>query len=154
VAAIENSRRNPSVMLTQGRMAELARCGFPIANLDIAALGELGVLRRALAMLREGGIVLIFADGQLPQADAKRTLPCRLGRRALALPHGPQWLAQMADVPLLPLLLAPQADGHRLEALPTYPSSQAGAAVQALIDRAMALDPAPWLRWCASAGHL
>jgi len=154
VAAIENSRRNPNVMLPQGRVAELSRCGFPIANLDIAVEGELAVLRAALKILRDGGTVLIFADGQLPQADAKRTLACRLGRGALKLPHGPQWLAQMAGVPLVPLLLAPQADSHRVEALPPYPSSQAQAAVQALLDRAMALDPAPWLRWCASADHL
>jgi hypothetical protein len=135
-------------------MDELARCGFSIANLDIAKLGELGVLRRALEVLRRDGTVLIFADGQLPHAEAKRTLSCRLGRRTLKLPHGPQWLAQMAGVPIVPLLLSPQADSHRVAALPAYPSSQAQAAVQALIDHAMAHDPAPWLRWCASADHL
>jgi hypothetical protein len=154
LGVIENSRRNPSVMVSASRLAELGACGFPIADLDIARLGELSVLRRALAILRGGGTVLIFADGQLPEPGAKRTFECQLGRRPLVLPHGPNWLAHAAGVPLVPLLLKPQADNHRIVALPASPPSRAQSAVQALIDEAMALDPAPWSRWCCSADHL
>ncbi len=154
VGVIENSRRNPSVMLSARRHAELAACGFPFADLDMATLGELGAMRRALAILRDGGIVLIFADGQLPQPSAKRTLRCRLGCRPLALPCGTQWLAETAGVPLKPLWLRPERDSHGLMDLPLCLPSGAERAVQALIDTAMAADPAPWGRWCSSAAHL
>jgi hypothetical protein len=150
---IENSRRNPSVMLSPARQAELGGHGFPFADLDIATLGELGVMRRALAILRRGGMVLIFADGQLPREPGKRALNCRLGRRPLSLPQGAKWLAQTADVPLLPLLLEPQLDGHRITALGPFRPAQAQSAVQALLDTAMAAAPAPWWRWCCSASH-
>jgi predicted LPLAT superfamily acyltransferase len=153
LAVIENSRRNPSVMITPDRFADLAACGFPITDLDIANLGELGAMRRALAILRHGGTVLIFADGQLPPPGGKRALTCRLGRGTVAFAQGAQWLAETADVPLLPLLLLPQADGHRVAALPPQPPTQASRALQELIDAAMAADPAPWWRWCSSADH-
>src|ERR1700692_741486 len=91
VAVIQNSRRNPHVMLSAERHAKLADCGFPFADLDLARLGEVAAMRRALAILRDGGIVLIFADGQLPRASAKRTLTCRLGRGSFALPQGADW---------------------------------------------------------------
>jgi len=151
---IENSRRNPSVMLSPARHAALARNGFPLSDLDIATLGECGALRRALAILRRGGIVLIFADGQLPPPDARRGLVCRLGRRELRLPEGAQWLAQAAGVPLLPLLVRPQGDSHRIVGLPLEAPCNAPLAMQALIDAAMAGDPAPWWRWTCSADHL
>jgi hypothetical protein len=153
VAVIQNSRRNPDVMLSAERNAELARCGFPFADLDIARLGEIAAMRSALAVLRRGGIVLIFADGQLPQSDAKRTLTCRLGRGALTLPRGAEWLARSADVPLLPLLLRPHRDGNRMVSLSTCVPGQARSAVQALLDAAMDFDPAPWSRWCCTAEH-
>jgi hypothetical protein len=151
---IENSRRNPSVMLSPRRHAELEACGFPFADLDIATLGEVGAMRRALAILRNGGVVLIFADGQLPPPGAKRTLTCRLGHCPLALAQGAQWLAQSADVPLLPLWLRPQGDSYAVAALAPQSPSQAGSAVQSLLDATMAADPAPWGRWCSSAAHL
>jgi len=153
VGVIENSRRDANIMLTAERHAELGRCGFPFADIDLARLGELGAMRRALAILRRGGIVLIFADGQLPRLDAKRTLTCRLGRRPFPLPHGAAWLAKSADVPILPLLLHPQGDGSRIDRLPAYSPAGAQASIQALIDRAMDTDPAPWWRWCCSAEH-
>jgi hypothetical protein len=151
---IENSRLNPGVMVTPDRFSELAVCGFPMTDLDIARFGELGALRRALAILRRGGTVLIFADGQLPPPGGKRALRCRLGSRTVDFAHGAQWLAETADVPLLPLLLKPRADSHRIAALPVHPAAQAQTAVQALLDAAMAADPAPWWRWCSSADHL
>src|SRR5579862_5068360 len=118
-AVIQNSQRNPNVMLSADRHAALLRSGFPFADLDIARLGEVAALRRARSILREGGIVLIFADGQLPRPGAKRTVTCRLGAGALALPQGAQWLARSADVPLLPLLLRPERDAYRLSLLNT-----------------------------------
>jgi hypothetical protein len=153
VAVIQNSRRNPNVMLSAERHAELTACGFPFADLDLARLGELAAMRRALAILRDGGIVLIFADGQLPQADAKRTLTCRLGSGELLLPQGAEWLARSAEVPLLPLLLSPEGDGNRIVSLDARAPGDAQGALQALIDGAMDFDPAPWSRWCCSANH-
>jgi hypothetical protein len=153
VAVIQNSRRNPDVMLSTERHAQLAACGFPFADLDIARLGELAVMRRALATLRQGGIVLIFADGQLPQASAKRASTCRLGRGSVVLPQGAQWLARSAEVPLLPLLLRPRGDGNAMVSLSTCAPAQAQRALQALVDAAMDFDPAPWSRWCCSADH-
>lgn len=153
VAIIQNSRRNPDVMLSAERNAELARCGFPFADLDIARLGEITAMRRALAVLRQGGIVLIFADGQLPQSGAKRTLTCRLGRGALTLPRGAEWLARSAEVPLIPLLLRPHRDGNRMMSLSACLPGQAQSALQALLDAAMDFDPAPWSRWCCTAEH-
>jgi hypothetical protein len=152
-AVIQNSRRNPNVMLSAERLAELADCGFPFADLDLARLGELPALRRALAILRQGGVVLIFADGQLPRQDAKRTLTCRIGRGSLALPRGAEWLARSAQVPLLPLLLRPQGDGNRMVSLDARAPGDAQSALQSLIDGAMDLDPGPWSRWCCSADH-
>jgi hypothetical protein len=152
-AVIQNSQRNPNVMLSPERLARLGDCGFPFADLDLARLGELGALRRALEILRRGGLVLIFADGQLPQKDAKQALACRIGRGSLALPRGAQWLARSARVPLLPLLLGPQGDGNRIMSLDAHAPGDAHGALQSLIDRAMALDPAPWSRWCCSADH-
>ncbi len=153
VAIIQNSQRNPNVMLSADRHAALFGCGFPFADLDIARLGEVAALRRALTVLRAGGIVLIFADGQLPRPGAKRTVTCRLGAGSLVLPQGAEWLARSADVPLLPLLLRPDRDGHRLQCLNTRAPGQAPGALQALIDAAMEFDPAPWSRWCCSADH-
>jgi len=153
VAVIQNSRRNPDVMLSTERHAQLAACGFPFADLDIARLGELAVMRRALATLRQDGIVLIFADGQLPQASAKRTSTCRLGRGSLVLPRGAEWLARSAEVPLLPLLLRPRGDGNAMVSLSSYAPGQARRALQALVDAAMDFDPAPWSRWCCTADH-
>jgi hypothetical protein len=150
-AVIQNSRRNPDVMLSAERNARLADCGFPFADLDIARLGEVAALRHALAILRRGGVVLIFADGQLPPAGAKRTLTCRLGGGSLVLPQGAQWLARSADVPLLPLLLRPQGDGNRMVSLDMCAPGQAQRALQALLDAAMDFDPAPWSRWCCTA---
>jgi hypothetical protein len=152
-AVIQNSRRNPNVMLSVERHAALLRSGFPFADLDIARLGEVAALRRALSILRNGGIVLIFADGQLPRPGAKRTVTCRLGAGALVLPQGAEWLARSAEVPLLPLLLRPDRDGYRLQFLNTCAPGQAHGALQALIDTAMDFDPAPWSRWCCSADH-
>jgi 1-acyl-sn-glycerol-3-phosphate acyltransferase len=153
VAVIQNSRRNPDVMLSAERNAALARGGFPFADLDIARLGEIAVMRRASAVLRRGGIVLIFADGQLPQGSAKRTMTCRLGRGALTLPRGAEWLARSADVPLLPLLLRPHRDSNRMVSLSTCGPGQAQGALQGLLDAAMDFDPAPWSRWCCTAEH-
>jgi len=153
VAVIQNSRRNPKVMLSAERHAALFHCGFPFADLDIGRLGEVAALRRALVILREGGIVLIFADGQLPRPGGKRTVTCRLGAGSLLLPQGAEWLARSADVPLLPLLLRPDRDGYRLESLSASAPEQAQGALQALIDAAMDFDPAPWSRWCCSAEH-
>jgi hypothetical protein len=104
-----------------------------------------------LEILRRGGLVLIFADGQLPQKDTRNTLTCRLGRGSLVLPRGAEWLARNAQVPLLPLLLAPQGDGNRITSLGAHAPRDAHGAVQSLIDRAMNLNPAPWSRWCCSA---
>ena len=153
VAVIQNSRRNPKVMLSAQRHAMLADCGFPFDDLDIARLGEVAVLRRGLALLRDGGIVLIFADGQLPRPGAKRIFTCRLGAGSLVLPQGAEWLARSADVPLLPLLLRPDRDGHRLASLNACAPEHAQRGLQALIDAAMDFDPAPWSRWCCSADH-
>jgi hypothetical protein len=152
IGVIQNSRRNPHVMLSAERHVTLGDCGFPFADLDMAKLGELAAMRRALAILRSGGLVLIFADGQLPQPGA-RTFTCRLGRGSLALPRGAEWLARSADVPLLPLLLKPQGDGNRVVALNACGPSDAQRALQGLIDAAMDIDPAPWSRWCCSAEH-
>ena len=152
-AVIQNSRRNPNVMLSPERLAKLGDCGFPFADLDLARLGELGALRRALEILRRGGLVLIFADGQLPRKDTKHALTCRIGHGSLTLPRGAEWLARSARVPLLPLLLGPQGDGNRIISLDAHAPEEAHGAVQSLIDRAMALDPAPWSRWCCSADH-
>jgi hypothetical protein len=152
-AVIQNSQRNPNVMLSAERLARLTDCGFPFADLDLARLGEMGALRRALEILRRGGRVLIFADGQLPRKDAKHALTCRIGRGSLALPRGAEWLARGAQVPLLPLLLAPQGDGNRMVSLDARAPGDAHGALQSLIDRAMELDPAPWSRWCCSADH-
>jgi hypothetical protein len=152
-AVIQNSQRNPNVMLSAERLARLGQRGFPFADLDLARLGELGALRRALEILQRGGRVLIFADGQLPRKDARQALTCRIGRGSLTLPRGAEWLARNAGVPMLPLLLAPQGDGNRIISLDTRAPEEAHGAVQSLIDRAMALDPAPWSRWCCSADH-
>jgi hypothetical protein len=152
VAIIQNSRRDPHVLLSAERHAELADCGFPFADLDLARLGEIAVMRRALAILRRGGIVLIFADGQLPQPNG-RTFTCRLGRGSLALPRGAEWLARSADVPLLPLLLRPQRDGNRMVSLDACGPLDAPRSLQSLVDAAMGLDPAPWSRWCCTAEH-
>ncbi|HLH93708.1 MAG TPA: hypothetical protein VKW08_01180 [Xanthobacteraceae bacterium] len=153
VGVIENSRRDPNIMLTAQRHAELARCGFPLTDIDLAKLGELSAMRCALDILRRGGVVLIFADGQLPHADAKRTLTCRLGCRSFILPRGAEWLARTADVPLFPLLLRPEGDSSRIEQLPAFAPADARNSVQALLDAAMGTDPAPWWRWCSSAEH-
>jgi hypothetical protein len=153
VGVIENSHRDPNIMLTAQRHAELGRHGFPFVDIDLARLGELGAMRRALDILRRGGIVLIFADGQLPRAGAKRTLTCRLGCRPFTLPHGAEWLASTAGVPLLPLLLRPEGDGNRIEQLPAFAPADARNSIQALIDAAMDADPAPWWRWCCNADH-
>ena len=110
-------------------------------------------MRRALAILRDGGIVLIFADGQLPQTSAKRTLTCRLGGGTLVLPRGAEWLARSAEAPLLPLLLRPNGDGYRMVSSNACAAGDAQSALQALIDGAMDFDPAPWSRWCCSATH-
>jgi lauroyl/myristoyl acyltransferase len=152
VAVIQNSRRDPKVMLSAERHAELVDCGFPFADLDLARLGEVAAMRHALATLRRGGIVLIFADGQLPQPNGK-TFTCRLGRGSLVLPRGAEWLARTADVPLLPLLLRPQGDGNRIVALSAREPQDAPSALQSLLDAAMDLDPAPWSRWCCTADH-
>jgi hypothetical protein len=152
-AVIQNSQRNPNVMLSAERLARLADCGFPFADLDLARLGELCAIRHALAILRQGGVVLIFADGQLPRKDAARTLTCRIGRGSLTLPRGAEWLARSAQVPLLPLLLGPQGDGNRMVSLDAHAPGDAQSALQSLIDRAMDLDPGPWSRWCCSADH-
>ncbi|HEY4922043.1 MAG TPA: hypothetical protein VII40_18210 [Xanthobacteraceae bacterium] len=152
-AVIQNSHRDPAVMLSPQRQAELSAHGFPLIDLDIARLGEVGALRRALAILRAGGTALIFVDGQLPPADAKRTIACRLGRGALALADGAAWLARSANVPLLPLLVRPRHDIHGVEAMPAARAEDAARAYQALIDLAMPSDPAPWSRWAASAEH-
>ncbi len=151
-AVIQNSQRNPNVMLSPERLARLGDRGFPFADLDLARLGELGALRRALEILQRGGLVLIFADGQLPK-DAKQALTCRIGRGSLALPRGAQWLARSAGVPLLPLLLGPRGDENRIVSLDAHAPGDAHSALQSLIDRAMALDPAPWSRWCCSTDH-
>jgi hypothetical protein len=153
VGVIENSRRDPNIMLTAERHAELGRRGFPFVDIDLARLGELAAMRRAVDILRRGGLVLIFADGQLPRADAKRTLTCRLGSRPFVLPHGAAWLARTADVPLLPLLLRPEGDGNRIEQLPAFAPADARESLQALIDTAMDADPAPWWRWGCGADH-
>jgi hypothetical protein len=150
---IQNSRSNPSVMLPPERQAALAKNGFPLVDLDIARLGEIGALRSALAILNTGGTVLIFADGQLPTASAKRTVACRLGDGALALAHGAQWLARSAGAALLPLLVRPTRESHRVVSLPAMRPENAAGAYQALIDAAMGFDPAPWSRWCCSAEH-
>jgi len=152
-AVIQNSHRVAAVMLPPGRQAELTTHGFPLIDLDIARLGELGALRRARAILRAGGTVLIFADGQLPRPGTKRTIACRLGRGNLALANGAAWLARSAGAPLLPLLVRPMRDAHRVEALPCVPPEHAEATYQALIDAAIPSDPAPWSRWCAGAPH-
>jgi hypothetical protein len=152
VAVIQNSRRDPHVMLSAERHAALGESGFPFADLDLARLGELAAMRHALAILRDGGIVLIFADGQLPQPSGK-TFTRRLGRGSLALPRGAEWLARTADVPLLPLLLKPQRNGNRIVSLNACGPQDAPRALQALIDAAMDLDPALWSRWCCTAAH-
>lgn len=152
-AVVQNSRSNPAVVLSPARQVELDASGFPILDLDIARLGEIGVLRRTLAVLRAGGTVLIFADGQLPWPCARRAVACRVGRGQLALPRGAEWLARSAGVPLLPLILRPDRDAHRLVTLPEVRPDEASAAYQALIDAAIGLDPAPWSRWCCSADH-
>jgi hypothetical protein len=54
---------------------------------------------------------------------------------------------------LLPLLLEPHGDDNRIVSLDAHAPGDAAGAVQSLIDRAMALDPAPWSRWCCSADH-
>jgi hypothetical protein len=153
VGVIENSRRDPNIMLTAQRHAELGRCGFPFVDIDLARLGELTAMRRALEILRRGGVVLIFADGQLPRAGAKRALTCRLGCRPFTLPHGAEWLAKTADVSLLPLLLRPTGAGSRVERLPEFAPADARNSIQALIDAAISADPAPWWRWCCNADH-
>jgi hypothetical protein len=153
-AVIQNSKNNPNVVLSAQRHAELVDAGFPFVDLDIARLGELGALRRALSILKDGGMVLIFADGQLPQPSAKRAMTCRLGRGSLVLACGAEWLARCADVPLQPILLQPKGDGHRLVSLPGVRPDQASFAIQGLLDAAMACDLAPWSRWCCSAEHL
>jgi hypothetical protein len=153
VGVIENSRRDPNIMLTAERHAELVGCGFPFVDIDLARLGELGAMRRALEILRRGGIVLIFADGQLPTAEAKRALTCRLGGRPFVVPRGAEWLAKTADVPLLPLLLRPEGDRNRIEQLSACAPANAQDCIQSLIDTAMASDPAPWWRWCCGADH-
>jgi hypothetical protein len=137
VAVIQNSRRNPNVMLSAERHAMLAACGFPFADLDLARLGELAAMRRALAILRDGGIVLIFADGQLPQTSAKRTVTCRLGGGALVLPQGAEWLARSAEVPLLPLLLRPNGDGNRVVSLNACAPGEAQSALPRLCSRSL-----------------
>ncbi len=152
-AVIQNSRGNPAVMLSPERQVELAASGFPLVDLDIARLGEIGALRRSLAILSAGGTVLIFADGQMPRPAAKRTVACRLGRGALALADGAPWLARSAGVPLLPFLVRPTGEGHRLVSFPVVRPENAAGAYQALIDAATDVDPAPWSRWCCSADH-
>jgi hypothetical protein len=152
-AVIQNSRSNPSVMLSQQRLADLRDGGLPVIDLDIARLGELGALRHALTILKEGGVVMIFADGQLPPRGKKHTINCRLGRGSLALPQGPDWLARSANVPVLPLLIRPDGDSHRVAALPAVEPQESTGAIQALLDIAMRLDPAPWARWCSEASH-
>jgi hypothetical protein len=153
LAVIQNSHRNPAVMLPTRRTAELAERGFPMIDLDITRLGEIGALRRALATLSEGGMVLIFADGQLPGPNARRSIACRLGAGPLSLAHGAAWLAQTAGVHLLPFLVRPTRDGHRVEALPRERAEDAPRAYQALIDAVATFDPAPWSRWCCGAEH-
>jgi len=153
-AVIQNSRNNPNVMLSAERHAELGDRGFPFEDLDIARLGELGALRRALRILRNAGTVLIFADGQLPPPGTKRIVTCRLGEGSIALAHGPEWLARSADVPLLPLLLRPKRNGNELVSFPVSHSGTGSEAIQVLFDAAMAFDPAPWSCWCSRADHL
>src|ERR1700692_2766671 len=133
VAVIQNSRRNPKVMLSAERHVKLIDCGFPFADLDLARLGEVAAMRRALAILCHGGIVLIFADGQLPQASAKRTFTCMLGRGSLVLPQGAEWLARSADVPLFPFLLRPKGDANRMVFLNAFVPGEAQRALQALV---------------------
>jgi hypothetical protein len=152
-AVVQNSRSNRAVVLPPARQAALAAAGFPILDLDIARLGEIGVLRRALAVLGAGGTVLIFADGQLPRPDVRRTVACRLGGGHIALPRGAEWLARSAGVPLLPLIVRAERDVHRLVSLPEVPPQAASAAYQALINAAVDVDPAPWSRWCCGADH-
>ncbi len=152
-AVIQNSRRNAAVMLSPQRLTDLSASGFPLIDLDIARLGEIGALRGALSVLNAGGVVLIFADGQLPRHEEKRTVACRLGRGTLALAGGAAWLARSAGVPLLPLLVRPTHDIHRVVALPPVSADDAAHAYQALIDAVLRSDPAPWSRWCANAEH-
>ncbi len=152
-AVVQNSRSNPAVVLRPARQAELAAAGFPILDLDIARLGEIGVLRRTLSVLSAGGTALIFTDGQLPRPAAGRTVVCRLGRGRLAFPRGPEWLARNAAAPLLPLVLRPERDTYRMVSLPLVRADDAPAAYQALVDVVAEVDPAPWSRWCCGADH-
>ena len=56
-------------------------------------------------------------------------------------------------VPLLPLLLRPDRDLHRLASLPAVLPQEAAAVYQMLIDAFVDVDPSPWSRWCCSAEH-
>jgi hypothetical protein len=152
-AVVQNSRSHPAVVLPPARQVALDAAGFPILDLDIARLGEIGVLRRALAVLSAGGTVLIFADGQLPRPDVRRTVACHLGRGRVAFPRGTEWLARSAGLPLLPLIVRPERDAHRLVSLPDVAPQSASAAYQALINAVVDVDPAPWSRWGCDADH-
>jgi hypothetical protein len=151
LGVIRNSRHDPNVGLSAKRHAELCAGGFPFTDLDIAQLGELGALRRALGILNGAGTVLIFADGQLPQPRERRTITCRLGDGLLALAEGPAWLARSAGVALQPLLIRPKGDTHQVVSIPA--AAGGTASIQRLLDAAMGFDPAPWSCWYSGADH-
>jgi hypothetical protein len=150
-AVIQNSQRNPNVMLSAERLAKLGECGFPFADLDLARLGEVGALRRALEILRRGGLVLIFADGQLPRKIQGTPSPAGSDAARSCCPAGRSGWRATPKCPCSRFCSHRKAMGTGSRPWGAHAPRDAHGAVQSLIDRGMNLNPAPWSRWCCSA---
>jgi hypothetical protein len=151
LAVINDSRRHSSSKPPLRRLDRLNKFGCDFTDIDLAGAGELGAMRQALRILREGGIVLIYADGQLAPTTAKHAIRCRLGSGSVAFPHGVAWLAQKAATQILPIVVRPRGDDNQIACRGPYSAGEAQTAVQALLDAAIGSDPAPWRFWCSSS---
>lgn len=141
----------PDVPASQYR--RLAAAGVVPPNrgdLDLAKLGIRGAFREAVARLRSGETVLMFADA-FPVPPRDGALICRVGRLDVAYPRGPIWLAQQTAATVQGAVVRPRGDGHEIWWGTPRPGPATHAdvteAVQELLDQSVARDPAAWLAW-------
>jgi hypothetical protein len=119
-------------------------------DLDLARGDLRATLREAVARLRAGETILMFADAA-PVEVRPGTLVCRVGRVEVGYPRGAVWLAQASEATVQGVVIRPKGDGHELrwgnpKAAPVTHEA-VNEALQELLDASVANDPAPWLAW-------
>lgn len=119
-------------------------------DLDLAHGDLRGTLREAVARLRAGETVLMFADASAVDVRPG-ALVCRVGGFEVGYPRGAVWLAQASDSAVQGVVIRPKGDGHELHrgeprAAPVTHEA-VSEALQELLDASVGNDPAPWLAW-------